>query len=69
MYKTKIIVWYTPPPHGILNLPLVYLWAENDVLKNMAKWTKIQDTQITIPQNDYALIYMMAELHLAKSKE
>ena len=41
---------------------------ENEVLKNMAKWTKIQDTQITIPQNTYASIYMMAKLHVGQIK-
>ena len=47
----------------------VIILREKDVLKNMAKWTKMQDTQITIPQNTYASIYMMAKLLLAKLKD
>ena len=41
---------------------LNYNLRENDVSKNMAKWTKMMDTQITIPQNIYASINMMAKL-------
>jgi len=47
---------------GKQNKILSYNLRENYVLKNMAKWTKVQDTQIIIPQNTYASIYMMAKL-------
>ena len=35
----------------------------------MTKWNKIQHTQITIPQNNSASIFMMAKLHLPKLKD
>ena len=38
-------------------------------LKIWPYWTKIEDTQITIPQNTYASIYMMAKLQLTKLKD